>query len=260
MNEILLRATEICVRRGQRMTLRPTDFTVRAGERIAIYGPNGSGKSTLLQALAGLLPLASGTIAMEGRVIGETLDALAYHRRIAAVFQEPLLLQGTVVHNVELGLALRGVNRAERQARTLAMLRRLRIDHLADRPIGMLSGGEAQRTSLARALVLDPEILFLDEPFAALDQPTRRRLVPEMVELLHERRMATLFVTHDIAEAVQMCDRCVILDAGEILQSDHPEKLLDNPLTPRVAEIVGRQWQEDSSASAGMVELDGVGV
>lgn len=243
MSEILLAATGISVRRRGRVTLNPTDFAVRAGERIAIYGPNGAGKSTLLQALAGLLPLASGVVAMQGQVIGKTLDALSYHRRIAAVFQEPLLLHGTVAHNVGLGLALRGAERAEQQARTQAMLRRLKIDHLANRSVDSLSGGEAQRTSLARALVLDPEILFLDEPFAALDQPTRRRLVPEITELLSERRMATLFVTHDIAEATLMCDRCVILDAGEILQSDPPEKLLDTPLTPRVAEIVGRSWR-----------------
>ena len=225
--------------RGGRLTLKPSDFTVRAGETVGIYGPNGAGKSTLLLALAGLLPLTSGTITMRGQVLGQDLTPFAYHRRIAAVFQEPLLLRGTVADNVGLGLALRGVDRAEREARVPPVLQQLKIAHLADRSIGMLSGGEAQRTSLARALVLDPEVLFLDEPFAALDQPTRRRLVHEFANLLRARLMATVFVTHDLAEASTICDRCAILDAGAIIQEGPLRELIEGPRTERVAEIVG---------------------
>jgi tungstate transport system ATP-binding protein len=212
---------------------------VRAGETVGIYGPNGAGKSTLLQALAGLLPLSSGTISIRDQVLGRDLTPIAYHRRIAAVFQEPLLLRGTVSHNVGLGLALRGVGKAEREERVRPVLEQLKIAHLADRSIGMLSGGEAQRTSLARALVLDPEILFLDEAFAALDQPTRRRLVREFAELLRTRRMGTVLVTHDLAEASALCDRCCIVDAGAILQDEPLPRLLVRPRTRRVAEIIG---------------------
>src|SRR5258706_14528559 len=109
--------------------------------------------------------MPSGSTTTGGRVVGRDLNPFPSHRRIAAVFQEPLLLRGTVSYNVGLGLALRGVDEAERNARVRPVLAQLKIDHLADRPMGMLSGGEAQRTSLARALVLDPEVLFLDEPF-----------------------------------------------------------------------------------------------
>jgi tungstate transport system ATP-binding protein len=116
---------------------------------------------------------------------------------------------------------------------------RSKIADLAERSVAMLSGGEAQRTSLARALVLEPEVLFLDEPFAALDQPTRRRLVREFAELLRARRMATVFVTHDFAEALALCDRCAILDGGAILQNETPKQVQQKPLTPRVAEIIG---------------------
>lgn len=241
MNDLLLQASRISVRRNGRLTLQPTDFAVRAGETVGIYGPNGAGKSTLLQALAGLLRLSSGTITVGGQVLGLDLTPFAYHRRIAAVFQEPLLLRGTVSYNVALGLALRGVGKAERKARVRLMLEQLKIDHLADRCVGMISGGEAQRTSLARALVLDPEVLFLDEPFAALDQPTRRRLVREFAELLRGRRMATVFVSHDFAEAAALCSRCAILDAGAILQDEPPARVLERPRTRRVAEIVGIQ-------------------
>jgi tungstate transport system ATP-binding protein len=239
VNDALLRASGISVHRNGRLTLQPSDFTVRAGETVGIYGPNGAGKSTLLLALAGLLPLTSGTITVRGQMLGQALTPFAYHRRIAAVFQEPLLLRGTVAHNVGLGLTLRGIGRAEREARVHPVLQQLKIADLADRTVGMLSGGEAQRTSLARALVLDPEVLFLDEPFAALDQPTRRRLVREFAELQRARQMATVFVTHDIAEASALCDRCAILDAGAILQDEPPTQVLERPRTRRVAEIVG---------------------
>jgi tungstate transport system ATP-binding protein len=239
VSDSLLHASGISVHRDGRLTLRPTDFALRPGETVGIYGPNGAGKSTLVQALAGLLPLSSGTIMVHGRVLGADLAPLAYHRRIAAVFQEPLLLRGTVFYNVALGLALRGVGEADRKERVRLALTQLKIDHLADRPITKLSGGEAQRTSLARALVLDPEILFLDEPFAALDQPTRRRLVREFAELLRARRMATVFVTHDFSEATALCQRCSIIDAGVILQDGPPTELLERPQSPRVAEIIG---------------------
>ena len=213
---------------------------MRAGEIVGIYGPNGAGKSTLLLALAGLLPLTSGAITVGGQVLGQDLTPLAYHRRIAAVFQEPLLLRGSVAHNVGLGLALRRIGRAQREARVRQALEQLSIANLAHRSVRTLSGGEAQRTSLARALVLEPEILFLDEPFAALDQPTRRRLVREFAELLNGRPTATVIVTHDLIEASDLCDRCAILDGGAILQDGPPKQVLDRPLTCRVAEIVGR--------------------
>jgi tungstate transport system ATP-binding protein len=239
VNHVVLQASAISFHRNGRIILQPTDFALRAGETVGIYGPNGAGKSTLLQALAGLLPLSSGTIVVHGQVLGKDLTAFAYHRRIAAVFQEPLLLRGTVGYNVALGLALRGMAKAEREARVRPVREQLKIDHLADRSIGVISGGEAQRTSLARALVLDPEVLFLDEPFAALDQPTRRRLVRELGELLRGRRIATVLVSHDFPEAAALCSRCAILDAGAILQDESPARLLERPQTSRVAEIIG---------------------
>lgn len=251
MTGALLRATGISVHRGSRLTLQPTDFLAHAGETIGIYGPNGAGKSTLLQALAGLLPLTAGSIALKGQILGQELPSLAYHRRIAAVFQQPLLLRGTVSHNVGLGLALRGVGRIERQARIKPALEQLKIDHLADRNIATLSGGEAQRTSLARALVLEPEILFLDEPFAALDQPTRRRLVQELAVVLRVRRMVTVFVSHDLEEASILCDRCLIIDAGTIIQEGSPQGIVQHPGTRRVAEIVGSDHLWDARTNNG---------
>jgi len=208
---------------------------------VGIYGPNGAGKSTLLQALAGLLPLVSGQITFRGRVLGRGLSLLEYHRQMAALFQEPLLLRGTVWHNVTLGLRLRGIPSAEQSRRVEPWLERLKIAHLAGRSVKTLSGGEAQRASLARALVLEPDILFLDEPLAALDAPTRFRLVSELEDILNERRIATLFVTHDLAEASALCRRCLVLDRGEVLQEEDLSTILHQPRSRRVAEITGTE-------------------
>ena len=245
MNDALLQASGISVHRDGRLTLKPTDFAVCAGETVGIYGPNGAGKSTLLLALAGLLPVTSGTITVGGQVLGQDLTPLAYHRRIAAVFQEPLLLRGTVADNVGIGLALRGIKGAVREHRIQRVLRQLGISDLVHRTVGTLSGGEAQRTSLARALVLDPQVLFLDEPFAALDRPTRQRLVREVANLLQTQRMATVLVTHDLGEASALCNRCAVLDAGAILQEGKPTQVFTRPGTRRIAEIIGIETDWD---------------
>jgi tungstate transport system ATP-binding protein len=224
---------------------------VHAGEVVGLYGPNGAGKSTLLQAVAGLLPLASGHVYFKGQHVGAELPLLAYHRRTAAVFQEPLLLHGTVWHNVTLGLRLRGVPRAEHRLRAQPWLERLKIAHLAGRSVRTLSAGEAQRTSLARALVLDPEVLFLDEPFAALDAPTRVRLVEELADILAERQIATLFVTHDLTEAFGLSQRCVVLDQGQVLQAGELATIVRYPRTRRVAEITGAKNLFDAAVAGG---------
>lgn len=237
----LLAAFGLGVRRGSRVVLEPTDIVVARGETLAVYGPNGAGKSTVLQALAGLLPLTSGTVSFAGRTLGRDLTSLDYHRQTAAVFQEPLLLRGTVAHNVGLGLKLRGVAPEERERRVRPWLERLRIGHLADRPASALSGGEAQRASLARALVLEPQALFLDEPFAALDAPTRARLIEELADILTERQIATLFVTHDFPEAGDLASRCLVIDGGRVLQDAPCDELIALPASRRVAEIIGAE-------------------
>lgn len=237
----LLTVEEVSVSRAGRIVLEPCSVSVRPGEVVVVYGPNGAGKSTLLQSCAGLLPLTAGHVVFAGQTLGQELSFLEYHRRTAAVFQEPLLLRGTVQHNVGLGLALRGLRVAEQQPRVRHWMRRLKIEHLADRPIGALSGGEAQRVSLARALVLDPQCLFLDEPFAALDAPTRHQLVADLADILQERHIATLFVTHDLSEALELGDRGVVIDQGRILQQGDFGSLLQKPQSRRVAEIMGTE-------------------
>jgi tungstate transport system ATP-binding protein len=239
MSNAVLQADKIRVRHSDAWSLAPCSLQLAAGEVLAIYGPNGAGKSTLLQAVARLIPLQSGAVRLKGQVVGSELPLLAYHRRTAAVFQEPLLLRGTVWHNVTLGLRLRGVNGKDQAERVRPWLERLKISHLVDRNVRTLSAGEAQRTSLVRALVLEPEVLFLDEPFAALDAPTRRRLVGELADILAERQTATLFVTHDLDEAQRLSSRGMVLDQGVAVQEGKLSEMMKQPCSPRVAEILG---------------------
>ena len=157
----------------------------------------------------------------------------------AAVLQRPLLRRASVRANVESGLRFRGVGRAERRRRGQVWLDRLGIGALADRPAHQLSGGEAQRVSLARAFAVGPRVLLLDEPFSALDAPTRGELLAELREALAATGTAALLVTHDRHEAAAVSDRVAILHDGELRQEGPAHQVLDHPADPDCARILG---------------------
>lgn len=183
---------------GDNVVLDRLDLRIGAGEFVALLGRSGSGKSTLLRTLAGLDPVEQGAVrAPEAR---------------AVVFQDPRLLPWKRVwRNVALGLA-----DADPKARALAALAEVELAHRVDAWPGTLSGGEAQRAGLARALVRSPELLLLDEPFAALDALTRLRMQDLVCELWAAHRPAVLLVTHDVDEAVLLADRVLVLERGRI--------------------------------------------
>ncbi len=210
---------------------------VYAGEVLAVVGPNGAGKSTLVQALAFLARPAAGAVLFDGEPV--RAGFLAYRRRMAVVFQEPLLLDATVEANVSSGLALRGVPAGERSRRAAHWLARFGIAHLARRSARTVSGGEAQRTSLARALALEPQALLLDEPFAALDAPTREALIDDLGPALVAPSMATLLVTHDRTEALRLGDRVAVLMGGRLRQVGRPAEVFGAPVDEEVAAFVG---------------------
>jgi len=185
-------------------------------EVLAIMGPNGSGKTTLLLALALLLKPTTGTIYYDDKPVTGSFHVLNTRRRTAVVFQEALLLNVTVRDNVALGLKLRGIKGEEANSRVRRWLERFGIAHLAKRPAKTLSGGEAKRASLARAFVLNPEILFLDEPFNSLDAPTRQSLLGDFQAVLHETGVTTVMVTHDRNEALALADRIAVLLDGQL--------------------------------------------
>jgi len=212
---------------------------VHRGEILAVIGPNGSGKSTLLRVLALLERPGIGTVSLDGRPV-DARRALDERRRMAIVFQEPLLADMTVAANVALGLGFRSVEHAEAAGRAARWLERFGIVALAERRARTLSVGEAQRVALARALVLEPHVLLLDEPFAALDSPTRDVLVPELAAILRADRVTTVLVTHDRAEAQALADRVAVLIAGRLVQLDEAARVFRAPATAEVARLVGR--------------------
>ena len=188
--------------------IRMADFRVRRGEFVSLLGPSGCGKSTLLDIVAGLEPPSEGEVLVEGeRVTGP-------HPRAAMVFQPMSMLPWrTALENVAFGLELRGMESAARRARARAMIQLVGLAGFEDRYPAQLSGGMNQRLAIARALVLEPDILLMDEPFGALDEQTRFLMGLELLRVWEATRQTTLFVTHSIAEAIQLSDRVLVMSA-----------------------------------------------
>jgi tungstate transport system ATP-binding protein len=212
-------------------------LSVVQGQVLVLIGPNGAGKSTLLLTLAGLLKPARGTLLFRGERIGN--GGFDYRRHIAMVFQEPLLFDTTVFGNVAAGLKIRGVARAEIERTVPGYLDRFGIGHLAKRSARKLSGGEAQRTSLARAFVTKPEVVFLDEPFSALDPPTREALIGDLERILRETHTTAVASTHDQTEALRLADRLAVMNEGKIVQIGPAAEVINRPADGFVASFVG---------------------
>lgn len=254
----LLEINELTVHRNGRLVLHVSHLSVSTGETLAVIGPNGAGKSTLLLALARLIEPAQGKLTFHGQPLS-SLRELEYRRRIGLVLQEPLLLDRSVLDNVSLGLRFRRVSPHLATKIAMEWLAKFGITHLASRPARHLSGGEAQRASLARALALKPEILLLDEPFSSLDSPTRLRLLEDFHALLAEASMTTIFVTHDLDEALYLGDRVAVLLNGNISQVGPPQQVFSAPVDRDVADLVGVETVIGGNVTAsvdGLLEVD----
>jgi tungstate transport system ATP-binding protein len=236
----LVELRDAVVVRGARPVLTIDRLAIADGATLALVGPNGAGKSTLLLALASLIRLGRGALSFRGMPVGRGTE-LAYRRHIGLVLPDPLLLDTTVFANVAAGLRFRGVPSASVRPRVTEWLGRLGVAHLHDRPARQISSGEAQRVSLARALVLEPDLLLLDEPFASVDAATRARLLDDLEGLLRETHVACVIVTHDLDEAVRLGDRMAVMVAGRIRQVDTPERVLAAPVDEDVATFVGAE-------------------
>jgi NitT/TauT family transport system ATP-binding protein len=197
-------------RRGAREThaLESVDLEVGQGEFVAIVGPSGCGKSTLLRLVAGLIPATGGTITVGGRQVrGPQTD-------LGIVFQSPVLLDWrTVLANVLLQVELRGLARGEYVDRAHRLLARVGLGDFSDRYPRELSGGMRQRASIVRALIHDPPLLLMDEPFGALDALTREQMRIDLEELWLTTRKTVVFITHSIDEAVLLADRVIVMSA-----------------------------------------------
>ncbi len=234
----LLQLRNIQINRDGVQILELPALDVEQGEILAIMGPNGAGKSTLMMAISGLIPIQNGEVRFAGRRVSPYQE-LAYRRRLALVMQDPLLLHASVYDNIASGLRFRQVAPKETNTRIQQWLEKFSIAGLKNRPAHKLSGGEAQRVSLARAFVLQPELMLLDEPFSALDAPTRNQLLTDLKARLSETKITTLFITHDLDEALALSDRVAIIMQGQLRQVGTGREIFSAPANPEVARFTG---------------------
>lgn len=217
---------DVRVRYGTDTTLQLDELSLPTGERLGIIGPNGAGKSTLLRVAALLQRPNEGSVRVLGDSVWPEQPGLELRRRIAVVFQNPLLLDMTVLNNVAVGLRIRGLTREQVHERADNWLRTFGVWELRDRGIHGLSGGEAQRVSLARAFAVDPDIMLMDEPFANLDLPTRQQLLGEVRDVLETTQTTTMLVSHDFYEVFRLCHRVVALFGGKSVADGAPNHML----------------------------------
>lgn len=224
-------------------------LTVDSGSMTALLGPSGAGKTTTMKLIAGLLTPDAGEISLDGRPI----TALPPERReVAMVFQDPLLFPHlTVAQNVGFGLRMRGLPAAEIAVAVARMLDRVRLADLGERRPSQISGGQQQRAALARALILRPKLLLLDEPLSNLDPNLRDEMRQLIQGLQRETGVTTLVITHDQAEAVALADRIALLFDGRVAQHDRPEAFYRRPASQAVARFFGGVNFIPGSASGG---------
>ena len=234
-----LQVRDLVVQRGGVDVLDIAELDFPREQVTVVIGPNGCGKSTLLGALQLVLHPSRGALLLNGEPMDA--DPVRTRRRMSAAFQEPLLLSMSVQANVELPLRLRGVDRSERRRLAALWLERFGVAALAERHARQLSGGEAQRVSLARAFASQPEVMLLDEPFAGVDAPTRAGLIADFADILAETRPTTVLVTHDRDEALRLGDHAVLLIDGRVRQIGPPLDVFDHPADREVAEFVGTE-------------------
>ncbi|MEI9479388.1 MAG: ABC transporter ATP-binding protein [Deltaproteobacteria bacterium] len=235
----ILEAQNLHVTRAGAHLLDIPSLTLHEGEILSLIGPNGAGKTTLLQTLAYLLRSFQGEIYFKGRKVDSDCPVFEYRRKLAMVFQEPLLFDTTVFNNVATGPRLRRIEKKEIHRQVMENLDRFGIGHLLHRSARTLSGGEAQRASLARAFAIKPELLFLDEPFVSLDPPSRESLVEDLQRVLRETRTTTVLATHDRMEALRLSDRIAVMNGGKILQIGPSDAVMNHPVNEFVASFVG---------------------
>ena len=237
----VLEGRGLTVSYGKRTVLNVENIRVMPNKVLALIGPNGSGKTTLMLCLSLLLKPTTGEIQFEGKPISYGLSLMHMRRRFAVAFQEPLLLNTSVWNNVTLGLKLRGVKEPEIKKRAEYWLARFGVISRAQQHARTLSGGEAQRANLARAFALQPEVLFLDEPFAAVDTPTRQGLFGDIMSILQETRFTTVMVTHDRNEAQTLAQQVAVIMNGQIVQYGSPREIFSSPASEEIAKFVGME-------------------
>lgn len=233
----MLELTDVTVRYGGTAAVDEVSLALDPGRVLAVLGPSGCGKSTLLRAVAGLEPLAAGSITWAG----EDLGGVPTHKRgFALMFQDgQLFAHLTVARNVAYALRLRRTPSARVAARVRELLELVGLAGYGDRLPGTLSGGERQRVALARALAVEPRLILLDEPLSALDASLRERLAGELRAILHAAGTTALLVTHDHEEAFALADRLAVMRAGRVVQQGAIDEVWREPVDEETALFLG---------------------
>ncbi|WP_432731661.1 sulfate/molybdate ABC transporter ATP-binding protein [Variovorax sp. W6] len=245
---------------GDFRALRDVNLDVDSGELVALLGPSGCGKTTLLRIIAGLETADTGSILFSGE---DTTDVHVRERQVGFVFQHYALFRHmTVFENVAFGLRVKPRKErpsdAQIRQKVTDLLKLVQLDWLADRYPSQLSGGQRQRIALARALAVEPKVLLLDEPFGALDAKVRKELRRWLRRLHDELHVTSIFVTHDQEEALEVADRVVVINKGQIEQVGSPQEVWDQPASPFVYGFLGDVNLFHGRADNGAVQLDGM--
>ena len=236
--EIRLSCENLELELEKKKILKDISLEVRSGEILALLGESGCGKSSLLKAMLGLYPLAKGKIFFQGK---EIQNLPSHKRGISVVFQDLRLFPHlNVGENVGFSLELQKVPKAERKKRVEELLKLVQLEGYSERRIDSLSGGQMQRVAIARALAMNEKLLFLDEPFSALDPNLRREMGDFLLELQRKENLTVVLVTHDQEEALRLAHRIALMKDGEILQVDEGEKLYYAPVNEYVARFMGK--------------------
>lgn len=228
------------------LAVQDIDLSIPAGQFVAVVGPSGCGKTTILNMLAGIIGATRGSVMRHGKEIDGPSDDIGY-----MLARSGLSPWRTARRNVELGLEFRGVPRAERRERAMALLAKLRLEGFADSFPSQLSQGMRQRVAIARTLAIDPDLWLMDEPFGALDAQTRLTVQSEFLELWYETHKTVIFVTHDLEEAVLLADRVVVMTArpgriksDTIVDLARPRVIDELRFDPVFRETEHKIWEE----------------
>ena len=236
--EIRLSCENLELELEKKKILKNISLEVRSGEILALLGESGCGKSSLLKAMLGLYPLSKGKIFFQGK---EIQNLPSHKRGISVVFQDLRLFPHlNVGENVGFSLELQKVPKVERKQRVEELLKLVQLEGYSERRIDSLSGGQMQRVAIARALAMNEKLLFLDEPFSALDPNLRREMGDFLLELQRKENLTVVLVTHDQEEALRLAHRIALMKDGEILQVDEGEKLYYAPVNEYVARFMGK--------------------
>jgi len=235
-NKVIYRLRDIQKRLGEDFTLHVQHLDVLSGEVLGLLGPTGAGKSTLLRLLAGLESTTGGELHFDESPFVSNDLSLPTRRRITLVHQHPILLTGTVRMNIEYGLRLRGIR--DRTRKVEGMLDRMGLAKIASQSAKTLSGGQVQLVALARALVIEPDVLLLDEPTTHLD-PAHVTLFEETIQQFQqERRRTIVWVTHNLFQARRVADRTTLLLNGQLVETAPTETFFTDPSDPRTDDFV----------------------